>query len=483
MNTIHVGRSLLLIMAMGMQLFAGAILSHPDKIAYDSLKWQVPDGGHCRTMLKNGLRLYSAEDKALPLVKVVGYIRYGSVCDAVGKEGLGQLTALCMRTGGIRTMSADSLDALLDRMAIKLSISCTPTEFTFKCSFLSDYTDTALALLSHILFEPTFNADKIKSSKELMTESVRNRFNTPGPIVDAAFDKQLYPKQLNSRLATEKSIKNLTRTDCMALHKQFVTTGNMVVAVSGAFDRVAMEQRFTILFKAAVDTTLQWPFPAITATPLHKAIFIQRSGPQTNVRFGLPLFKRPNNDYYAVSVLNLILGGGGFTSRLGTKIRSDEGLTYSIHSEAESNYIFPGALFIQFHTKNETVTLATTLSLIEIDKLKTGGITADELARAKRMLIDGLPSMFRSSDDIVETYAWNEYYGRPATIFKEYPAAVKALTVSDITAAAKKYLNPEQFIFTVVGDSSAVSTDSAKAFWNTYKPYHVLSADSLSALP
>jgi zinc protease len=186
---------------------------------------------------------------------------------------------------------------------------------------------------------------------------------------------------------------------------------------------------------------------------------------QAYVMLGLPLFKRPDTAYYPISLFNLILGGDGFTSRLGTSVRSDAGLTYSIYSSAESNYVYPATFYISFFTGHATVNKAIAITLREVQKILRDSVTAKEIADGKKVLIDGLPSMFRSKEDIVETYAWNEYYGRPDSIFMEYPARINALTRREVTAAAAKYLKPDAFTYIIVGDTSELfKAEKAEGF-------------------
>jgi len=138
------------------------------------------------------------------------------------------------------------------------------------------------------------------------------------------------------------------------------------------------------------------PLDEIAVTPHTRALVVHKPINQAYIRMGLPLFKRPHPDYYAVSLLNYILGGSGFTSRLGTRVRSDEGLTYSIYSYAESNYTYPGTFHVDFYTKTESYPKAVSIVLEELDKTVKNGVTAEELENAKTALISELPSSFRA---------------------------------------------------------------------------------------
>ena len=429
--------------------------SHPSKLNYSDLKWSVPLGDSYRVVLKNGLRTYIAVDSLLPYVQIHAYIKYGSLLDPQGKEGLGSLTTTLMRTGGTEKYPADSLDALIDLFAMNISCSTSEDNSQFKASFLSEYLDTAMGIMQQLLLKPRFDETKLEKEKNIIIQEIRHRFDNPAPTLDIAYQKTLYQNSKASGLVTEQSIKKITRDDCIALHKQIMATGNIIFAIAGKFDRQAMINRLEKLFPAA-EKTSPVVFPSVKVTPVVKCLVVQKPISQVYARFGTPLFKRPDADYYSVSVANLILGGGGFTSRLGTKVRSDAGLTYSISSNAESNYTYQATWSIDFFTKSESFRQAMTLSLEIIDSLRKNSVTAEELSNAKASLIDEMPSMFRSPFDVVSTYAWNEYYGRSPEIFKNYPDSIRSITREKIAKVVQKYLDPAAFTYVFVGDNSAI---------------------------
>jgi len=461
------------------------IPENPAHISFKPLDWKVPRGEPYRIVLSNGLIAYIAEDKNLPLASVSGYIRYGQVSDPAGKEGLCSLLAALMRTGGTQKYQSDSLDELIDRYALSVKISAGETQMQFGFSCLSQYLNLCLDLLDQMLMHPAFEEKKVKKTKDLFIEEIYHRFDNPGPILRSAYEKAMYSGQANAKMPTLASMRAITRNDLVLLHQKAFKTGAMICAASGNFSKDSLIKKLTAIFPRAAGGSPDSVFPLITANAPHKLLFINKAISQSYVKMGLPFIKRPHPDYYAVSVLNMVLGGESFTSRLGSRIRSDEGLTYSIYSNAESNYFFPGTFYIEFHTKTESTFRAIGLALEEVKRLKTEGITQEELDHAKKILIDGFPSMFRSPEDIVENYALNEYYKRSADHFAAYPQKIAALTLADIRAAAQKYLDPSAFTYTIVGDSSALFKNAAQTGFSlrTITPSKYVEPDSLPALP
>ena len=444
----------------------------------------MPLGGPYRVDCKNGLRAYVAVDSQLPLVRITAYIRYGTLLDPKGKEGQASLLATLMRTGGTQQFPADTLDALIDKYAMKFSVKASEDLMQFNASFLSDYTDTAFAIIGQMLFKPQFNEKKLEKEKKILIDALRHRFDNPGPTCDIAFQKTVYARSPASALATQQSVQQVDRAGLSALHAKIFTTGNIICAAAGQFDRAAMISRLEKCFPAPVKTSAPG-FPEIKPGSAVKCLVIHKPITQTYVQCGLPLFKRPHPDYYPVSVANLILGGGGFTSRLSSEVRSDAGLTYSIHSNAESKYTYPGVWNIDFFTKNESFPKAMALTLAVIDSLRKNGVTDEELSNAKASLIDEMPSMFRSPFDIVSTYAWNEYYGRSPLIFKNYPDSIRAIKREDLKRVFNKYLDPASFVYAIVGDTAALSKYRSAGRFDLDKlaPRKTIAPDSIPRLP
>lgn len=431
-------------------------VDHPSKITYNTLDWEIPLGSPYRTTLKNGLKLYIAEDHSLPLVTISGYIDNGSLYDPKGKEGLGNFAVHLMRTGGTEEYKADTLDAIIEHYAISISLSLSETQLSFKAKFLSQYTDTAMHIIDQILFHPVFEKDKIQKERSISIQSIEHRFDNPDPVLSAAYSKAMYPFSVNNRLTTAKSLKTLTRKDLISFHNSAIKTENFLLTVSGDIDKNDFSSRLEKLFPKSENSISTKVFPDIKVEPQIKFLIVHKKITQAYVRMGLPFIKRPHPDYYGISLFNQVLGSGGFSSRLVTSIRSNAGLTYSIYSRASTNYFYEPTFYINFFTKQATVNQAIALTLKEVNKLLKDGLTNDEFVNGKKKLIDALPSMFRSKDDIVDTYAWNEYSGRAENHYRTYPEKINALTNEELLKVANKHFDPDNFTYVIVGDTSAL---------------------------
>ncbi|MDR2578279.1 MAG: insulinase family protein [Chitinispirillales bacterium] len=439
------------------------IADHPSELVFDSLDWKIPLGDSYRTQLPtSGHVAYVAVDSSLPLISIEAHIRSGSIGDPAGQVGLGSLMARLLRAGGTEAYPADTLDMLIDLLAMRFSFSQGEAHIVFQASFLYEYADTAMSIMQQMFFHPAFEEEKIERERSIMKEAIRHRFANPGPTLSVAYRKHNYPETPVSRLATAASLDSISRDDFVNLHRAAFGSSEMIISASGKFDRDEMIARLDAVFPAQ-ESRREVPIPEIEIVPQVRALIIHRDINQAYIRMGLPLFRRPHDDFYAVSIMNFILGGSGFISRLGTRVRSDEGLTYSIHSSAESNYTYPGTLFVNFHTKTESYPKAISIILEEMEKIINEGVTESELENARSALISELPSMFRSPEDIVSTYAWSEFYGRAPDHYVRYPEELMKLTLDDIKAAARKYIDFGRISYTIVGDTAAISRANAAA--------------------
>ena len=429
--------------------------SHPDKLHYPPLERKIPSGIAYRSLIGDSIPAYIVADRSLPIVTVTLYFRAGTLLDPRGFEGLGALAATCLRTGGAGTIHTDSLDAILDKYAILISSSIDETKLAVKLTCLSQYTDTAFSLLSKILFSPAFDKKVVERERAIAIQAAAHRFDNPEPILAAAWRAALYPQWPNNRLSSEKSLSSITIANLKTFAETYITHGHVSCAASGDFNTDSMTHRITALL-APVKRGPAPVFPTITADTTPQCLIVHKQTTQAYLRMGCPLFTRPHLDYYPLLLENQILGDGGFSSRLIQSVRSDAGLTYSIYSMTESNYSYPGTFFINYFTKSETVNAAAALSLVETRAIRDSNITPAELDRTKQILVDELLSSFRTKQDIVETYLWNEYTGRPADIFQRYAAELSTIAPDSARAVFARRVDPSKFIVVAVGDTTAL---------------------------
>jgi zinc protease len=204
------------------------------------------------------------------------------------------------------------------------------------------------------------------------------------------------------------------------------------------------------------------PIPDRIATAAPGLYRVQKDVPQGRVSIGLPTVRRDHPDVYALEVMNEILGGSGFVSRITKTVRSNEGLAYSAGSGLAPGVFFPGRFRAAFQSKSRTVPWATELVLAEIRRIRDEGVTADELATIRSSLVQTFPSSFASKAQAMGIFASDEYTRRDPSYWATYRQRIEAVTAADVQRVARAHLVPEKMVVLVVGDQKEIDLGDPK---------------------
>jgi zinc protease len=431
------------------------IPAHPRYLKYSPLQYTPPKAAAYRQVLSNGVVGFFVEDHDLPLVNVSVMVRTGSYLEPAGKEGLAAATGSQMRAGGTAHYKAEAFDEESDFLAAEISSMIGGTSGAASVNFMAKDTDIALELFFDMLRNPAFQQDRLDLFKSQQLQAIERRNDRSDEIESREWNRLLRgEKHFSNAYSTKASISSLTRDDLVAFHKLYYHTSNFIFAVSGDFRTADMKAR---LEKAMAD----WPDPGPTVAKVPRPGFVPVPGiyivnkPDVNqgrVSIGHLGILRGNPDEVAIDMMNEILGGSGFTSRIMSRVRSDEGLAYDAGSAFSAGIYYEGQFRAAFQSKSATAAQAARIVLDEIERMRDEKVSAQELEIVKNQAIEVFPRMFASARAIAGTFASDEYTGRDPNYWDTYRDKVKAVTVDDVQRVAREYLHPDKLVFLVVGN-------------------------------
>lgn len=408
-----------------------------------------------RVQLPNGMVLFLQEDHELPLITATARIRGGSVYEPANKTGLAGLYGEVWRTGGTKTRTGDQMDDFLEARAAKVETGNQAESTTISLNCLKNDFDTVFEMFLDLLHNPEFRPDKLELAKQATYAGIARRNDDVDSIVQRQSLIIAYGKENPyARTPEFTTVAAVTRDDLVNWHAKYVYPNNIIFGIVGDFDTKAMEAR------------LRQAFGSWQKGPEAKAPDIKFTGPKPGVYFArktdvnqssiamLDLgIERNNPDYFAVTVMNEVFGGG-FSSRLFNNVRATKGLAYNVGGGVGSSWNHPGLTNIEMQTKSSSTVEGIRALDEEIDGLHANAATPVELKRAKDNILNGFIFNFDTPEKVLREKMSYEFYHYPLDFLERYRAEIEKVTAVDVTRVANKYVDKDRMAVLVVGNDT-----------------------------
>ncbi|MHC4535275.1 MAG: M16 family metallopeptidase [Planctomycetota bacterium] len=425
---------------------------HYKQLTYSKLgDIQVPEVQ--QVTLANGMQLFLLEDHELPLISVSARIRVGSIYEPPEKIGLASITGSVMRTGGTIGRTGDEIDEQLELIAASVETGIGLNSGSASVSVLKKDIDVGLDILADVLMNPAFREDKIMLAKIQHQSSIARRNDNVGSIAAREFEKLIYgPDSVYARHTEYATIGNISRDDLVAFHKKFFGPDNMMLGIWGDFDTDIMIKKIEKAFEGWEKVDMELPKVPTVEYEFPQTVNVIRKDDvnQSNIYLGHIGGLRSNPDYFALILMNRILGSG-FTSRLFRNVRSREGLAYSVFGIYSANYDFPGLFYVGCQTKSEATVKAIRAMTEEVRKMTESEVTDEELALAKDSYLNSFVFNFDTKGEIVGRLMTYAYYDYPLDFLQKAKENVEKVTKKDVLRVARKYLRPDEIQILAVG--------------------------------
>ncbi len=404
-----------------------------------------------RTVLSNRLVLLVSEEHSLPFVTFQLLVNAGSWRDPAGEEGLAYLTARGLLLGtSKRTVTA--INQELDFMGASLNGSSGRDYATLNLRVLKKDLDQALDLFMEVLTQPIFPEEEIRREVEKALAAIQSQEDQPEEVAEKAFRSTLFLSPYGHPVeGTKESLPKIGREALVRFYQNYYHPNNTILTVVG--DMTTEEVKARLLPRLA-----GWPtaeLPEMVFKPDFakgkQTVKIDRAITQANIVLGHDGVSRENPDFYALTVMNYILGGGGFASRLVEEIRNKRGLAYSVASFFDPGK-FPGSFQIILQTKNASAREAISLSLQQMERIRKEPVSEKELEGAKKYLVGSFPLRLDTQNKLANFLTQVEYYGLGLAYPEKYPSLIGSVTQEEVLRVAKKYLHPEKVILVVVAN-------------------------------
>jgi zinc protease len=451
------------------QTMKGAEIKGKAPVNKEILKVKLPKGQEAT--LPNGLRVILLESHRVPTFSMQMVVLSGGLSDPSDYHGLSSFTAALLREG-TKTRKSKDIAEQTDTIGATLTANSGLSSFTtnINTSGLVDNLEPALDLFADVILNPTFPQEEVDKYKARQLQQMMFQRSIPQFLAQERFQRAIYGDHPAGMITPPMdSIRKIKSEDLAAFHAKYYRPNNAILAIVGDVTMKELMPKLTKAFGGWEKGDV--PATNIPAAPAQGSALIQlinRPGSvQTVLQLGNLGIERTNPDYFAVAVMNQILGGGP-TGRLFMNLREDKGYTYGAYSSFSGSK-YRGLVVSSSEVRTDVTEGAMKEFMYELNRLRDEKVTATELENAKRAIVGSFALSLEQPAALLNNIVIQKLYDMPADYWDTYPAKIMAITDADVQRVAQKYIDMGHLQVVAVGDAN--KTRSILAKYGTVQEY------------
>jgi zinc protease len=415
-----------------------------------------------RVVSPGGIEAWLVRDKMLPVLALEFSFRGGSALDPAGKEGRSMM-AMNLLTEGAGDLDSQAFAGQLEDRAISVDFNAGADSLQGSLKTLNEHRDTAIDLLRLAMTKPRFDAADVERVRAATLAGIARDNENPNYIARRTWMSAAFPDHPYGRPSrgTKESVTGLAEADFRTVVAQRLARDNLIV---GAVGDITPDELGKVLDRAFGDLPAQsapGDVPDVKPAGAGRSIVIRRPIPQSFIVLGQQGVKRDDPDWFAASLVNYVLGGGGFNSRLMEEVREKRGLTYGIYT-ALAPFDHAGLLLGSSSTENTRAGRALEITRQVWTRMHEQGPTDEELANAKKYLTGSFALSLDSTNAIARTLVSVQYDKLGINYLNERDELINRVTLDDAKRVAKRLLDPATLLTVVVGQPEGITATEAK---------------------
>ena len=409
-----------------------------------------------KRMLPSGLRVWTVEHRAVPLISLLVLVRRGAAADPPGQEGLAAIVGDLLDEG-CGDLDAMALHEALGRIGAQLDTEVGSDASLLGLTVLSRFADRGVALVGAMLREPRLDERDFSRVRDLRVSRLVQIRDMPPALADRAFTELIYGAHPYGHLAigSETSLRSLTIDDVRRFHQGAYAPSSVTVIAAGDASHDDLAALVTSHFGDWTANGTALDDASALATPQDPStrvgLLTRPGAAQSELRMGHISVARSDPDYLRLLVLNMVLGGQ-FVSRVNMKLREEKGYTYGARTAFEARR-GPGPFLLQASVQSDATVDAIRESISEVSAIRGDRpVTREELETGRAALTRGYPRNFETAEQVARAAAQMALHDLPEDYYSTFVPQVLALDETQVTEAAARHLDPSRLLTVIVGD-------------------------------